>query len=386
MPITHAKVSAKSDGGDTSEVLPSEWNAAHVGNSLGYFNVADYGAPGDATDQTTAIQAAITAAGAAVDANHRGGTVWLPRGCYITTATLNIPNFVRLTGPGRPMHTSEQGSYGDPSGYFGADIAAGGGLDFNMFENSDLTNGNTGIEVDHLRIDQRGVTGDHDVFHLAYLWRSSFHDNDIVGSTGTTNKRGIYFEYGEELRVVDNRFSYCGICTGNTNSLTAKNNDIGAFMKYGIELYMGFGHRIHENHIYNASEFGITGLGLKGCTLIANHVEDCDKHGMYFGELMVGNVLAMNIVKQNSRSSAGAFSGIYIDSAPGASVRNILSNNQCYDPQVSPTQQYGIYLGSYSGTQTNDNLIIGNMYYGNTAGGYAEKAGMTNTVVNNVSA
>jgi hypothetical protein len=31
MPITHAKVSAKSDGGDATLVLPSDWNAAHSG-------------------------------------------------------------------------------------------------------------------------------------------------------------------------------------------------------------------------------------------------------------------------------------------------------------------------------------------------------------------
>jgi hypothetical protein len=31
MPITHAKVSSKSDGADTSVVRPSDWNANHVG-------------------------------------------------------------------------------------------------------------------------------------------------------------------------------------------------------------------------------------------------------------------------------------------------------------------------------------------------------------------
>src|SRR5512143_384172 len=30
-PLTHAKVSGISDGGDTSLVRPSDWNAAHVG-------------------------------------------------------------------------------------------------------------------------------------------------------------------------------------------------------------------------------------------------------------------------------------------------------------------------------------------------------------------
>lgn len=30
MPVTHTKVSAKSDGGDATKVLPSEWNASHA--------------------------------------------------------------------------------------------------------------------------------------------------------------------------------------------------------------------------------------------------------------------------------------------------------------------------------------------------------------------
>ncbi len=33
MPITHAKTSAKSDGGDATLILPSDWNAAHTGGS-----------------------------------------------------------------------------------------------------------------------------------------------------------------------------------------------------------------------------------------------------------------------------------------------------------------------------------------------------------------
>ena len=34
MPITHAKVSAVADSGDTSLVRPSDWNAAHVGETI----------------------------------------------------------------------------------------------------------------------------------------------------------------------------------------------------------------------------------------------------------------------------------------------------------------------------------------------------------------
>lgn len=46
MGITHAKVSAKADGGDATLVLPSDWNAAHVAalNDLSDLNA---GSPSD---------------------------------------------------------------------------------------------------------------------------------------------------------------------------------------------------------------------------------------------------------------------------------------------------------------------------------------------------
>jgi hypothetical protein len=59
------------------------------------FNVLDYGAVGDnTTDDTAAIQAAITAAGV------NGGTVWIPAGTYKCTSTLTMAKFVYIKGAG----------------------------------------------------------------------------------------------------------------------------------------------------------------------------------------------------------------------------------------------------------------------------------------------
>lgn len=64
--------------------------------SDGYFNVKAYGASGNGlTDDTTAIQAAINAAGSA-----NGGIVWFPQGTYNISAQLNVPTNVRLDGIG----------------------------------------------------------------------------------------------------------------------------------------------------------------------------------------------------------------------------------------------------------------------------------------------
>lgn len=72
------------------------WPEPAAGASTGLFNVLDYGARGDGgADDTVAIQAAINAAQAAA-----GGTVYLPRGTYLTSGvTVNADN-VAIRGVG----------------------------------------------------------------------------------------------------------------------------------------------------------------------------------------------------------------------------------------------------------------------------------------------
>lgn len=350
-----------------------------------YIDPRDHGALGDGVaDDTAAIQAGIDAAGA-VSASIRGGTVWFPRGAYKITAPLRIPNFVRLTGVGHPMHTAELGSYGDPPAYYGADIFAAGPLNFHMFVNADTTNGNTGIEIDHLRLDQRGVTGDNDIMRFTRLWRSEIHHIDFLGATTTTNRRGVNVTTGEEVQIQRNRFDNCGIRAAD-NAYTIERNDIGAGAIYGIELPYGFGNTVDKNHIYNATKHGIFGAGQVGATFTLNKVEDCQWHGMYFANSLVHSTIAHNVCNQNSRIGAGQANGITIDSdtAGKPSTDNIVSGNQCLDAQAVKTQGYGIALVSYSGSQTNGNLVTGNMLTGNKTGGLYQKPGLLNTTRDNV--
>ena len=104
MSVTHAFVSGVADGGDTSLVQPSNWNAAHsIANGTitaamiasgviptnasltGIVNVKDYGAVGDDSHNDTA---AITSAIAALPAT--GGTLYFPAGTYKVGSTLTF--------------------------------------------------------------------------------------------------------------------------------------------------------------------------------------------------------------------------------------------------------------------------------------------------------
>lgn len=65
------------------------------------YNVKDYGAAGNGTsDDSTAIQAALTTAGAA-----GGGIVYLPAGTYATTKCLNVPSNITVMGDGMGVTT-----------------------------------------------------------------------------------------------------------------------------------------------------------------------------------------------------------------------------------------------------------------------------------------
>ena len=71
------------------------WAAGGGGGSPPYFNVKDYGATGDGiTDDTVAIQAALTAAGS--------GVLWFPQGRYLVTVPLSGDAFLMSCG-GLPL-------------------------------------------------------------------------------------------------------------------------------------------------------------------------------------------------------------------------------------------------------------------------------------------
>lgn len=152
-------------GGIADNALIAVVPPAYTHMRAGVYNVLDYGATGDGTtDDTTAIQAAITAAASA------GGIVELPAGTYQINATLtiNTQRGVRIRGamhsyasPGSGLGTTLQwaGSTSDDMLYLfnsqdiriegvcfdGADTAGSRAV----FVNSDNTQVSKRIHIDH---------------------------------------------------------------------------------------------------------------------------------------------------------------------------------------------------------------------------------------------
>src|SRR6266849_7048395 len=101
-----------------------------------YINVLQYGAVGDGvTDSTAAFQAAINALPAS------GGTVFVPPGTYVISAGLVTPSAMfqgfRLIGSG-----------------WGSILKPANGVNGYLLQfNSGTTNGRSGGEVSHLKLD-----------------------------------------------------------------------------------------------------------------------------------------------------------------------------------------------------------------------------------------
>jgi len=140
--ITHSKVSAKSDGVDTSEVLPSDWNAEHTvgniggtpavvlsstaaaGNATTYLRTNDQIIAFDATAPTTqAFSDAAAAGSAAVAARRDHKHAWPALGT--TAAAIGTSAGGSATTPSKSDHVHATGA-GTPSTQAFGDAAATG--------------------------------------------------------------------------------------------------------------------------------------------------------------------------------------------------------------------------------------------------------------------
>jgi hypothetical protein len=208
------------------------------------FNVKAYGAKGDGTtDDTAAVQDAITAAAAA-----GGGVIYFPAGTYLLGTALSIP-YVAGTPPlQKPLRFT--GALMDTNGAsWGHDL--NGGSILNLTETSDTlgkfdSRGAGYLEIDHLSLTDTGsdsipfifVTNTtlhaHDLnFTSSQMQTSNVQDAIVLGGTniadvGTANSDAPFAGYGTVIRDnFFNRVRHAVIGYSYANGVQIVDNTIG---------------------------------------------------------------------------------------------------------------------------------------------------------------
>lgn len=210
---------------------------------LGWFNVRDYGATGDGTtDDTAAVQAAVTACG-----NAGGGTVYCPPGNYYFAGRIGtLPANVQLVGSHR-LSNSHSNNY-DTAWQPGHDLApTAGGTTFLITE---TTGGASGTPF----ITQSTNTGVGGIcFHYpnvstasgtptAYPWtikQSACNDAWIDGCEFSLAYQAIWCEWAfrNTVRNVRGNVLSQGVrCEGGADVTRLENVHFGPWRTYGTTL------------------------------------------------------------------------------------------------------------------------------------------------------
>lgn len=339
----------------------------------------------EATD-TAAIQAKLTAAAAA-----GGGTVVLRVGTYTINAALLIDDFTTLKGQGFGARSSEY-SINTPGA---AVLKMGGAKNFNMIENADPVNGNSGIIITDLAFHMNvSPAADIAAVQFTKVRRSALTHVSLLGGV-TTTRRGFYILGASEIVMIHECYlEGNGIfSTGSSNLVIVSKTEVGNGCVY---FDGGFGHQLIGCQIYKD---GVSSDHLIGECIRLNNVKESlfalnnvrgayNSHNIYLKTGCYRNVICNNHVYEAGRKTAGTWSGIVLesDTVSAATEKNVVIGNVCYDRQATKTQQYGIEVKSFSGTQTNDNIVRNNILLDNrnAAGLLVGTAGLRNTITDNI--
>lgn len=341
------------------------------------------------TDDTTAIQAALTAAG--VQANkpqNQGSTVFIPLGYYIITSTLTVPPYVNVTGQG-----------------VGSQI-------------SQITNGQDGIHVNN------GFNSSLSNFYLL-----SEFVVDGGNASGTSSGTGLYIHNSPTIRLSNiwvAGFTYAGYLFDTITELRAAHlvadqingpafsfvtlaqncvlTDclVGSCQGAGFDLSSVYTMSLIGCKVSSTSSpSGTSGFRLnntQGVSLTSCISTNARQHGFIVGDVascldtMFTNCIAMS----NSAAGLNTYDGFHIDH----SDRTTLSNCSTYGSNQGHgylatvnTSHLSVFGGHYEGgtTPTNDSsvmpIIIGDTSTGARVVGHAaDGASAVGAVIDNASA
>lgn len=283
---------------------------------LQVFDVKDYGALGnDSTDDTTAIQAALNACNSA-----GGGTVFFPKGTYITNPNIGLIVYSNTIIRGGGSSTIK--------------VKNATNLDGNLLRIENRTN----VKVENLILDgnKAGQTGSTN--YGLYLSDST---NCLVDNVTTFNFSGVGTQiYDCDDCVVINSTSYSNgfhgfeieQCRGTvvTNNVSYNNTRHGFYLAPGEIGGTGskqcvISHNVSRNNSQYGISVGISVIGstylTQGCIIDSNQIYENSHYGVSLYQ-QDQQIIQNNVIRNNG------FSGIYLYQSRLNKIEgNYLQNN-----------------------------------------------------------
>lgn len=334
-----------------------------LSQSYGPFNVMDpaYGAKGDgSTDDTSAIQAAITAAGAAGHAGGVGCEVIFPQGRFMISSTLTIPANVTLRGMGRgavslstnpPTIIHATASMAAPlitgsvSGVSIRDIALYGS---NLSGSKGIYwTGGHDLRVNNVTFTNFGDQAVHVTAGTSFRFEDCFAQASLSVRTGRSSYVGVF-----DLACTDTVVSGCEIGSSSTANDTG-NGYICAIAVRGDASFIGPGNQFEESETGVYVDSGITsGVGV---TFVQCRADNNQCHGWFIQGSFCYFVACWAWL--NSKSDGNSFDGFNVSGGNGNTFVGCRTGNFTSQPKhrygFRDANQDNLYDGSCRSLNTN---------------------------------
>lgn len=321
-----------------------------------YINAKQYGCVGDGvTDDTAALQAALTAAGTV-----NGSAVFLPQGIYLVSATLLITGNTSLVGVG----DTDSGSI--------IRVKTGTALTTPVLAssswNSNATTSGFPVRIADIQIDGNSATSGtaaHGIVAMNY-W-SSFERISISGVAGDGFQFTAHTKNGTHITNTCNEPKISRLQIRNVGGTGIRVNDSGSplnsctdgFLQdcivqntgnVGINIDMGGGWLVSGNHLYAINNDGLDVSKCYATRILNNYIEGFGGTGAAINFAGIGlsllngrgTVCSGNTVNFEGNTASAPFAGIYIaGSGTGTTVCH-LDNNLVVGSNQSGSKGYQI--------------------------------------------
>lgn len=345
--------------------LPSITDSGAVRKGDLVINVKDYGATGNgSTDDTTAIQSAVNAAST--------GVLVFPRGTYIVSQTIVIPNHIVIDG-----------LYGKDRS-FGVIIkqAAGANLDAviahtNWYNNS--TGGGDFFVVRNIIIDGNGSnqTSGMGIGIVGGAYRAEIDNCMIENTRGDGIRLTDITRNGTTLTstgsCVENRVSNCIISSFGLGGLAFVNGSNTGPGTEGVAIRDGNNNLTDWFVTNTVIRSGSNGHGIyadkgSGGLITGNHTYSTGLDGIYVKSASFTRIIDNYVEGFGTKASAGNVHGIYVMDI-GVGGTNLANNTINLGAQGNGNTWYGIFLENNSAGGFAKWAVGQNNYYTTTASG-----------------